>query len=101
MTRKKRSTVKLDTKNIPIENSQIELVLRQKPTKDLVAFDFGLLFTEGTKEVQIYVDDMLRESLNGLLKIHGKVILKVNVFSPDVMLITPADDDVIDASVSS
>lgn len=78
-------------RKIPVKDTDLEVVIRQKPTKDLVAFDFGLMFQEGTSEVQVYVDDHLRESIDGLLKIHKKLILKVNAFSPDVMFITPVE----------
>ena len=77
--------------HIPIKEPEIEAIIRQKPTKDLVAFDFGLMFTEGSKEVQIYVDEHLQEAINGLLQLHGKLIIKVNIFSPDVVMITPAE----------
>jgi hypothetical protein len=78
-------------KKIPVKDADLEVAVRQKPTKELVAFDFGLLFTEGTNEVQIYIDDHLRESIDGLLKQHKMLILKVNALSPDVMFITPAE----------
>ena len=72
---------------IPIKDSQLEVVIRQQPTKDLVAFDFGIMFEEGSNEVKIYVDDDLQEAIKGMLKIHKKLVFKVNYFSPDVIVI--------------
>lgn len=74
---------------IPIKDTELELRIAPITTKELVAFDFGMLFKKGTNEVQIYVDDDLRASIDGLLEIHGQIILKVNAFSPDVMIIAP------------
>jgi len=69
-----------------------ELVLRAKPTKDVVAFDFGLIFTKDSQDVGLYVDDLLRDVLVNLASEHGQVLIKVNWFSPDVLVVTPAEN---------
>ncbi len=89
MTRKKKQ--KDVQTRFPIKDVPLELRIVRQSTKELVAFDFGLMFEKDSNTVQVYVDDMLRESINGLLALHGKLIMKVNAFSPDVFLITPAD----------
>lgn len=72
---------------IEIKKPEFELTVRPKLTKDLVAFDFGLLFKEGTQEVQIYVDELLQQVINDLLSQHKSVILKTNFYSPDVIFL--------------
>jgi hypothetical protein len=69
-----------------------ELILRKTPTRDIVAFDFGLIFTKDSDVVQIYVDDLLKETIQQLLKTSGQVLLKSNWFSPDTMAVTAAEN---------
>ncbi len=78
---------------IPIKEPEFEVDLRLPVTKDLIAFDFGLLLTRDSNEVQIYIDDDLRMALDALLRDYGQVILKVNFFSPDVVVIAPSQND--------
>lgn len=90
MTRKKRIK-QPNTTQIPIKDTNLEIRVVKQATKEFVAFDFALLFTEGTNKFELYLDDHLKEALEGLLKIHGKLIVKTNIFSPDVVLVTPQD----------
>jgi hypothetical protein len=78
--------------NDKIRESGYELVLRQIPTRDVVAFDFGMVFTKDSADVGIYADDLLADTMKSLANEHGQVFIKVNWFSPDVMVITPADN---------
>lgn len=88
MTRiKKKEQTHTTPPRLPMKVNDFELVVRQKTTKDLVAFDFGLMFNRDTNEVQIYVDDTLRAAIDGLLMQHESIILKTNFYSPDVFFI--------------
>jgi hypothetical protein len=82
----------LEESNVKLRESGYELVLRRIPTKDVVAFDFGLVFTKDTTEVGLYVDDDLRDALTHLASKHGQVLIKANWFSPDVVVVTPAEN---------
>ncbi len=84
--------VKLQALNEELKASGYEVVIRKLPTKDVVSFDFGLVFTADSKEVGLYVDEDLRDILVSLAKENGQVLVKVNWFSPDVMVVTPADN---------
>lgn len=84
--------LKLEELNKELRAAGYEVVIRQVPTKDVVAFDFGLVFTADSKDVGLYVDDDLRDTLIYLAKEHGQVFIKVNWFSPDVMVVTPAEN---------
>lgn len=94
MTRKKKPTIEqtLEELKAALNKEGYELILRKKPTKDIVAFDFGLIFTKDSNEVQIYVDDVLKEVITQLTITNGQVLLKANYFSPDVVLITAAEN---------
>ena len=70
-----------------IKQPEFEVVLRQKSTKDLVMFDFGLLFKRGSDEIQIYIDPELRKVIDSQLEDHEQLIVKVNYFSPDVITV--------------
>lgn len=83
---------KLDELNKELRATGYEVVLRSIPTKDVVAFDFGLVFTKDSKEVGLYVDDVLRDILVALAVKHGQVLLKANWFSPDVIVVTPSEN---------
>lgn len=75
-----------------LRKSGYEIVVRRIPTKDVVAFDFGLVFTADSTDVGLYVDEDLRAALTILAKQHGQILVKVNWFSPDVMVVTPAEN---------
>ena len=83
-------TIKLtfDNLNEELKKAGYELIIRKPVTKDLVAFDFGLMFNKGSKEVNIYVDDDLQVVIDHLLETNQQVILKTNWFSPDTVAIT-------------
>lgn len=83
---------KLAELNQELKAAGYEVVVRKIPTKDVVAFDFGLVFSAESKEVGIFVDDVLQELLITLAKEHGQIFIKINWFSPDVMVVTPADN---------
>lgn len=94
MTRRKTQKLEDEVKKLEDLNQQLrekgyEIVLRHIPTKDVVAFDFGLIFTKDSKDVGLYVDDDLRLTLETLANQHGQILLKTNWFSPDVMVVTP------------
>jgi hypothetical protein len=95
MARKKKSPVlQNDNETVILKDVEYELVLRTKSTRDLVAFDFGLLFTKDVPIVQIYVDDELRAVLDSLMVDSDQVILKVNYYSPDVhVIVSPPSQD--------
>lgn len=96
MPRKKK--VPADPKKIfedlkaELAKSGYELIIRKAPTKDIVAFDFGLIFTKNNDIVQVYVDDLLKETIAHIVKEKGQLLLKSNWFSPDTMAITPAEN---------
>jgi len=98
MTRRKKTdntvniTAQIKEINDALSEQGYELVLRAKPTKDVVAFDFGMIFTKDSNEVGLYVDDLLRDVLTSLANQHGQVLIKVNWFSPDVIVVTPAEN---------
>lgn len=75
-----------------------ELALRKLPSMEVVPFDFGFVFTKDSNIVELYVDDALRVALTDMTKEHGQVFIKVNWFSPDVMVVTP--QEMPDPSVS-
>lgn len=76
-----------------LKEAGYELIIRRPPAKDLVQFDFGLLFEKDTNAVQIYVDDDLREVINFLLTTNKQVLIKTNWLSPDVVALKiPLDD---------
>ena len=83
-------TIKLsfDSLNEELKKTGYELVIRRPVTKDLVAFDYGLMFNKDSKEVNIYVDDDLQVVIDHLLETNQQVILKTNWFSPDTVAIT-------------
>lgn len=83
---------KLDELNQSLRLAGYEVLVRRIPTKDVVAFDFGLIFSKDSTDVGLYVDDNLRDTLVSLANQHGQVLIKVNWFSPDVMVVTPAEN---------
>lgn len=78
--------------NEALRNDGYEVVIRRHPTKDVVAFDFGLVFTKDSTEVGLYVDELLKDTLIALANEHGQIFVKVNWFSPDVMVVTPSEN---------
>ena len=84
--------LKLEDLNKELRESGYEILVRKIPTKDVIAFDFGLVFTADSNEVGLYVDDDLREALQILAKEHGQVLIKTNWFSPDVIVVTPSEN---------
>ncbi len=84
--------VELKRLNEELIEKGYEVVIRKIPTKDVVAFDFGLVFTKDSKDVGLYVDELLRDTLIALSNEHGQVFVKVNWFSPDVMVVTPQEN---------
>lgn len=77
-----------------LQEAGYELLLRKPPSTDLVAFDFGLMFSRGSNQVQVYVDDDLQDVINYLLETNKQVIIKTNWLSPDVIAIqVPLDPD--------
>ncbi len=95
-TSKKKQPVdpvaQLQLLNEELKAKGYEVVIRKIPTKDVVAFDFGLVFTKDSRDVGLYVDDVLRDALIVLSNEHGQVFVKVNWFSPDVMVVTPQEN---------
>lgn len=70
-----------------IKDPKYEISVRQVTTKELVAFDFGIMLTKDSKDIKVYIDDHLKEALDSLLETNQTVILKVNYFSQDVLLV--------------
>ena len=83
---------KLEELNQELRAAGYEVVVRRVPTRDVVAFDFGLVFTADSNEVGLYIDDQLRELLEILAKEKGQILIKTNWFSPDVMVVTAAEN---------
>lgn len=91
---KQDDTIKLtfDTLNDELKKAGYELVIRRPVSKDLVVFDYGLLFTAGSNEIQIYVDDDLKAVIDHLLETNKQLIIKSNWLSPDTVAIkVPCD----------
>lgn len=68
-----------------IKSPEYELHIRQIPTQELVAFDFGIIVKKDM--IQVYIDDHLKEVIDTLLRGNESVILKVNFFSQDVLFV--------------
>lgn len=83
---------KLAELNDELKTAGYEIVVRKIPTKDVVAFDFGLVFTKDSKDVGLYVDETLQDILASLASEHGQVLIKTNWFSPDVMVVTATEN---------
>lgn len=77
-----------DTLNAELKQAGYELVLRRPVSKELMIFDYGLMFTQGSNEVKIYVDDDLKVVIDHLLETNETVIIKSNWMSPDTVAIT-------------
>jgi hypothetical protein len=104
MTRKKGTTVakpdvidipedikikwKFDALNAELKKAGFELIIRRPVSRDLVVFDYGLMFTRGSKEVQIYVDEDLQQVIEYLLETNEQLVIKSNWLSPDTVAIT-------------
>jgi hypothetical protein len=104
MTRKKGTTVakpdvidipedikikwKFDALNTELKKAGFELIIRRPVSRDLVVFDYGLMFTRGSKEVQIYVDEDLQQVIEYLLETNEQLVIKSNWLSPDTVAIT-------------
>lgn len=82
-----------DELNAELKKEGYELIIRRPLSKDLVMFDYGLLFTKDSKEVQVYVDDDLREVIEHLLETNAQVLIKSNWLSPDTIAITVPDNN--------
>lgn len=92
---------KLEELNVELRKTGYEVSIRRIATKRVDPFDFGLIFTKDSKEVGLYVDDDLRAALDILANEHGQILVKTNWFSPDVIVVTPADDPLGYASQTS
>lgn len=82
-----------DALNAELKKEGYELIIRRPLSKDLVMFDYGLLFTKDSKELHVYVDDDLREVIEHLLETNAQVLIKSNWLSPDTIAITVPDNN--------
>lgn len=80
--------ISFDLLNEQFKAAGYELIIRRPVLKELVSFDYGLMFTRGTSEVNIYVDDDVRKVIDHLLETNEKVVIKCNWFSPDTVCVT-------------
>lgn len=64
-----------------------ELIIRRPVSKDLVAFDYALLFTAKSDDIIVYVDEDLKQVIKHLLEMNAQVIIKSNWLSPDTVAI--------------
>lgn len=87
---KEESNIKasFDMLNAELKQSGYELVIRKPVSKELEIFDYGLMFTQGSNEIKIYVDDDLKSVIDHLLETNKTVIIKSNWMSPDTVAIT-------------
>lgn len=77
-----------------------ELIIRRPVSKDLVVFDYALMFTKSSQKIDVYVDEDLQQVIDHLLETNEKVVIKSNWLSPDTVAIKvpcePTGDNVSD-----
>jgi hypothetical protein len=66
---------------------QLKDVFTDRPVGE--EFDFLLRFTKDTNTVELFMDDNVRDTIEGLLKLHGKLVVKVNWFADRLTIIAP------------
>lgn len=68
-------------------HEQLKDVFTDKPVGE--EFDFLLRFTKDADTVELFMDDNVRDIIEELVKLHGKLVVKVNWFADRLMIIAP------------
>lgn len=55
----------------------------------LKSFDLMLRFTKGTVQPELFMDELVKQLLDGLLDRYGQIIVKVNWWDNDLTVIAP------------
>lgn len=88
----KKDTLAADKNRIlPIKQPKYRIVPDYN-SKELMAFDICMMYKEG-EQPQIYMDQDLMQIISTLVARHKQLIIKVNWFSSDVLVITPSSLD--------
>lgn len=68
------------------------------------SFDLVMRFTDSALQPELYMDELVKMVIEGLIQQYGEILVKINWFDSNLMVIAPNKlpaDDFLDASVTS